>query len=1151
MGEIMSDTVHTAVEARFVGLCPNCDGEIAAGRLAVGLPCDNCLPSPSPDPCAALAKRGILAAYGRVCRLLAEVTRFREFFARAVSSPPWSLQLSWAKRVLLGRSFAILAPTGVGKTTFGLAMAAYLPARSYIIVPTRLLVEELLRRLAAFAPGKRIVGFTGKRRERELIASGEFDVLITTSAFLQRNCELLLKAFSSQDDPGGPGIFIFVDDVDSLLKASKNVDRVLSLLGFSQDEIEAAMSGEEVEKGPRGVLVVSSATAQPRTKRVQLFQRLLGFEVQRPTTVLRNVVDLEARVGSPRDAVGRAVELVKRFGPGAFVYVSQELGREGVERVIEALDSAGIPPVSYEDFTEEAQDDFRERRIWAAVGISRGGNPLVRGVDLPEAVRYAVFVGVPVILFPAEVDSLAPGRLMGLLLALRPVIPSEEAESDLEYLRRYLTLKEEDLHRYPRIRERLEAIARVLREVLRDKGKLAKLHRSGNVSLLEREGRTFIAVADAASYLQASGRTSRLSPWGLTRGLSVLLWWDEAAFRGLRRRLSVLTAQEIEFQPLASADINALLQEIDHDRERLRELRRGAPPKGVRELLRTSLFIVESPNKARTIAAFFGRPQRRSLGEVTVYEVTTGDRLLLIAATMGHLTDLVEEGGIHGVLELDGRFVPVYGPIRTCRRCNEQTTLPRCPRCGGEPDVDKLQTVRSLRELALEVDEVLVGTDPDAEGEKIAWDLYLALRPFNPAIRRVEFHEVTPRAIRAALASPREVAAPLVSAQIVRRVADRWVGFSLSQHLQARFGSRSLSAGRVQTPVLGWVIAREEERRRRKGLIVAALGGAEVRFEFDDPAEAREVFTRIREMRVERVREAEEKVAPPPPFSTSTLLIEASRGLRLPPGRTMALAQALFEAGLITYHRTDSTRVSDAGLSLARRYIAEAFGEGYVRARRFGEGGAHECIRPTRPLPPEELRELLATGRVEFADSRGAVRLYELIWRRFLASQMRETRVRKVTLRFSLDAFSQEVEFIVAVVEPGFDLVSPLPVVELPAEPALEPRACREIPAAPPLTQGELVALMRERGLGRPSTYARIVETLLERRYVVERRGFLFPTRLGKEVHSYLAKRFPCWTGEEFTRELEAHMDAVEAGRIDYQQVLREIRSVVEESGRA
>ncbi|NOX44402.1 MAG: reverse gyrase, partial [Caldiserica bacterium] len=1003
---------------------------------------------------------------------------------------------------------------------------------------------------AAFAPGKDVLAFTGKKSERDRIVEGKFDVLITTSAFLQRNPELVQRGFSVRDAEGR-GPFVFVDDVDSLLKASRNVDRLLSILGFSPEEVEAALEGREVGRGPRGVLVVSSATAQPRTKRVILFQRLLGFEVQRHTTSLRNVVDLEERVASFGAALERTVELVKRAGPGAFVYVSQEEGRAGAERAVEALGAAGIPALLYEDFDAEARERFRKGEVWAVVGISHGGNPLVRGVDLPEAVRYAIFVGVPVILFPAEVDSLAPGRLMGLVLALRPLLPAEEVERDLEYLRRYLHLRERDLPRYPRIRDRLAGIAARLREALADEGALEELRRSGAVSVLSRGDKRFLAVADAAGYLQASGRTSRLAPWGLTLGISVLLWWDEAAYRNLRRRLTLLSTQEVEFRPLRSVGFEGVLREVDRDRERLRRLLRGEPPGETRELLRTALFVVESPNKARTIASFFGRPQRRSVGEITVYEVTTGDRLLLIAATMGHLTDLVEEGGIYGVLEVDGRFVPVYGPIRICRRCDEQTTAPRCPRCGGTPEVDKSRTIAALRELALEVDEVLVGTDPDAEGEKIAWDVYLALRPFAPAIARVEFHEVTPRAIREALVSPRGISVPLVRAQIVRRVADRWVGFSLSQHLQERFGSRNLSAGRVQTPVLGWVIAREEERRRRKGLIVASLDGVEVRFELDDPAEARAVFARLRETRVERVRETEEAVSPPPPFSTGSLLVEAWRALRLSPGTTMALAQALFEAGLITYHRTDSTRVSDAGISLARRFIAEAFGEEYARPRRFRERGAHECIRPVRPLPPDGLRELLATGRLELPDPRGAARLYGLIWRRFIASQMREARVRKATLRFTLGGFSREEEFVVEVVERGFDLISPLRVASLPERPRLEPRAFREVPAAPPLTQGELVELMRERGLGRPSTYARIVETLLERRYVVERGGFLFPTRLGREIHAYLTERFPRWTGEEFTRELEARMDAVEAGQLDLHQVLREILPVVEESERA
>lgn len=429
------------------------------------------------DPCQALGEAGNLSGLAEACGLQEEATRFAEFFQGVVSASPWSLQLAWAKRVFLRHSFAILPPTGVGKTTFGLVMAAYLTWPSYIVVPTRLLVEELSRRLSRFAPGKRVLGYTEKAEEKECVAAGDFDILVTTSAFLQRNSELLLRAFGGDADRRKK--FVFVDDVDSLLKASRNVDRVLGLLGFSPEEVEAALAGEEVGREPEGVLAVSSATARPRTKRVVLFQRLLGFEVQRPTTSLRNVADLEVQVDSFNAAMTRAVEIVGEFGPGAFVYVSQPEGRAGAERTVEALRRAGIPAVLYEEFDTEAQKKFRKGEIWAAVGISHGGNPLVRGIDLPEAVRYVVFLEVPTFPFPTEISSIVPRRLLPLLLALRHLLLDEEVERDLEYLRRYLALREEDLPRYLRIRERLEGIAAQIRRLFADEAALRELRSSG------------------------------------------------------------------------------------------------------------------------------------------------------------------------------------------------------------------------------------------------------------------------------------------------------------------------------------------------------------------------------------------------------------------------------------------------------------------------------------------------------------------------------------------------------------------------------------------------------------------------------------------------------------------------------------------------
>ncbi len=1141
--------------ALFRRMCPNCGGEIGSGRLDRGLPCGKCLPEADVSDlaavCHALEHEGKLEGLGPACELSLRMEDFTSFFKGKVGSSPWSLQLSWAKRVLMGRSFAILAPTGVGKTTFGLVMAAFLPRRSYIIVPTKLLVEELSRRLRGMVGEEEVLGYIGRKGDKERVRSGDFRILVTTNAFLQRNFSLLAPWF--RPESGGPGFF-FIDDVDSFLKASRNIDRLLELLGFSPQEIAAALRGRgdagTASKAGKGILVVSSATAQPRTKRVILFQRLLGFSVQRTGFQLRKVVDVVEKVGGVREGLSRAAELIRELGPGCFLYLPQHAGQEGIAEAVEALGRLGLEAIPYQLFRGEARERFQRGEVPVAVGLSHQGNPLVRGIDLPEAVRYAIFVGTPVIRIPARPRTPTPGNIFRLLLALRPVLPPEERERTdacLESLRPYLDMGPERLERYPKIKGRLEEALSFLNRLLGDREVLAAALSSPDVPLVEEKGELFLLIGDGASYLQASGRTSRLTAAGLTQGLAVLFYHEPKAFHSLRRRLRALHPG-IRFLKLGEVDLDGIRRRIDADRERLRGFLSGKIPGEREDHLRTSLMVVESPNKAGTIAGFFGRPQRRWLRGIPVLEVCLEDRLLVIAASLGHLTDLVEGEGIHGVLDTGQRYIPIYAPIRACTRCGEQTTGERCPRCGQPPDTDKLETLLALRELALEVDEVLVATDPDAEGEKIAWDIYLALRPLNPSIRRVEFHEVTPEAIRTALKSPRDISLDSVKAQMVRRIADRWVGFSLSQHIQARYHRRNLSAGRVQTPVLGWTIRREEERRRLKGVIRARVDGFLLTMEHPDPKEAEVIFRELHRARVSLEDEGEGELSPPPPHNTASLLVEAGEKLRLPAPEAMACAQELFEKGLITYHRTDSVRVSPAGIRVAEEYIAEAFGREFFSPRRWAEGGAHECIRPTRPLDPEGLREALLG---EYRELRpGAIPLYRLIWERFLASQMREVRVSKGRLIVEVKGFRWEEEVILGILSHGFDLVLPLEVARFAGERlSLQPVELRAVPAAPPLTQAALVQLMRQRGLGRPSTYAKIVSTLLERRYVVERKGFLFPTRLGRDVYRYLSERFPRWTSEEFTRELEKRMDLVESGEADHQEVLRELQAVVEEVG--
>jgi len=285
---------------------------------------------------------------------------------------------------------------------------------------------------------------------------------------------------------------------------------------------------------------------------------------------------------------------------------------------------------------------------------------------------------------------------------------------------------------------------------------------------------------------------------------------------------------------------------------------------------------------------------------------------------------------------------------------------------------------------------------------------------------------------------------------------------------------------------------------------------------------------------VERLEERVEEKNPPPPFTTDTLLAESSRqGFSVP--RAMELAQDLFEAGYITYHRTDSTRVSPEGMALAKRLVEARFGPRYVRLRPWGEGGAHEAIRPARPMTPEDLEEAILLGDAALGEDH--LRLYRLIFDRFLASQMIPALLRLARYRFALDGAEVTRELLAGVLEPGYSLAWPLGLEPAP-EPGRYPVEPRHVllPKAYPYTEGELVAEMKRRGIGRPSTYALTVERLLQRRYVVRRGRWLYPTSLGRRVYRLLTEEGPLaavarrYVSEAFTRELEAWMDRVEEG---------------------
>ncbi|NPA32863.1 MAG: reverse gyrase, partial [Aquificae bacterium] len=532
------------IRALFEGLCPNCGGEISSERLLKGLPCPECLPEEvSREEVCGHIGEGKLAEY---CDLNQELRKWEDFFKEKLGTSPWSLQRSWARKVFLGRSFALLAPTGVGKSTFGLITASYLAKRgerSYIILPTQLLVEQTQKRLREMGLGDEELLVWGKlsegkkKRYKERIKEGDFKVLVTTSMFLYKNYELLPKDFR----------FVFVDDVDSFLKTAKNVDKVLFLLGFSEQDVQKALElirlkekpkkseedWEEIRKRSeelrqisekrRGVLAVSSATGNPRSNRIKLFRELLGFEVGKPTLLLRNILDLYEETDK---AERRLVELVKELGKGGLIFVSSDYGKKKVDEIKELLEREGIKALTY----EEKLDAFERGEADVAIGISSFKNPLARGVDLPHVVRYAVFFGVPKIKISLNVES-SVSHLLWALLSLRPLITKDEElkaharrlDNWIQKLRRYSFLSEEFLNTKPELKQKIEELTNEIREFLRSDKLLSKVKESDEISLRASGEGYELVVADVTGYLQASGRTSRMFAGGLTRGLSYVL----------------------------------------------------------------------------------------------------------------------------------------------------------------------------------------------------------------------------------------------------------------------------------------------------------------------------------------------------------------------------------------------------------------------------------------------------------------------------------------------------------------------------------------------------------------------------------------------------------------------------------------------------
>ena len=568
----------------------------------------------------------------------------------------------------------------------------------------------------------------------------------------------------------------------------------------------------------------------------------------------------------------------------------------------------------------------------------------------------------------------------------------------------------------------------------------------------------------------------------------------------------------------------------------------GPPP----EPGTTSLVIVESPAKAKTIGKYLGRGYR-------------------VRATIGHVRDLPEKKiGI----DIENGFEPEY------------VTIP-----------GKEKTLTELKNAARDSREILLATDPDREGEAIAWHVASQVRRKNGApIKRVLFHEITKDAVQGAIARAGEIDERKVDAQQARRVLDRLVGYKASPVLWKTV-KKGISAGRVQTVALRLLVEREREIKAFKPVeywsVEALLEKEGKEFtaklhHIDDKkvaihneAEANKILSDLEKLKtfgVTEVKRRERRKNPAPPFTTSTLQQEAAKKLGFGSKRTMRLAQDLYEGielgkeegsvGLITYMRTDSTRVSELSAQQARDYVRMMYGEEFQSAslQLYGDGkakntqDAHEAIRPTDPTRrPEHIAKFLKPDQLK---------LYELIWQRFTASQMAPARFDTTTVDFDLSKVSLPYLFrstgSVMKFE-GYQKVyretreqgergkaleeeQPLPTMEVGDEvPVKKITPSQHFTEPPPrYSEASLVKELERLGIGRPSTYASIISTLVDRRYAqLEQRRF-FPTELGDQVERVMVKSFPDIFNVQFTSHMESDLDEVEEGSVNWRKMLED-----------
>lgn len=551
----------------------------------------------------------------------------------------------------------------------------------------------------------------------------------------------------------------------------------------------------------------------------------------------------------------------------------------------------------------------------------------------------------------------------------------------------------------------------------------------------------------------------------------------------------------------------------------------------------SKLVIVESPAKAKTIKKYLG----------SGYDVV---------ASMGHVRDLPEN---RLSVKISDNFKPQYAIIK-----------------GKEKLVDE------LKGKALKSDEILLATDPDREGEAISWHLAYILDLDVHDTNRVTFNEITKTGIETGMNNPRTIDIDLVNAQQARRILDRLVGYKLSPFLSQKI-RRGLSGGRVQSVAVRIIVDREEEIKAfkpeeywsvdgkfvpakgtsRKQFTASLYGTEEGKLKISNQEESDKILSELKDTDyvVTKVKKGTRRKSPAPPFITSTLQQEASRRLGFTARRTMKAAQELYEGidiegmgavGLITYMRTDSLRLSEDAISAAAEYIEGRWGKKYLpdiprhfKAKANAQDG-HEAIRPSTPsIDPEQVKESLSGDQYK---------LYKLIWERFTACQMsnclQATTQAEITAGkylFKASGYTITFDGFTVLYEEKKDEGNGTAGGTLPALEKDMPLKCKEIIGnqhftQPPAryTEASLIKALEENGIGRPSTYAATIGTILNREYVVREAKALKPTELGEVITKLMKERFPKVVNIKFTAQVENELDEVQAGKVEWVQAVHD-----------